>query len=237
MVLSLLAGAATLPFGVARAMPLPNAAAGERRLRLVNAHTGETFSGPYRNQNGPLPQAMADLAVFLRDFRADATVPIDVKLVDFLASVMEAVGADRATVLSGYRTPQTNAMLARTTFGVAENSQHMYGRAVDVYFPARLSDAAAAARAMARGGVGWYPSSHFIHLDSGAVRSWELDGNGFGSLLVGGRRLHLDARHDEPAGLPYGRLTPEAAAQHRSLSTAELLARAHRAELAGAQWQ
>jgi hypothetical protein len=69
----------------------------------------------------------------------------------------------------------TNAMLARTTFGVAENSQHLYGRALDVRFATNLPDAVAVARAMRRGGVGWYPRSGFIHLNTGPVRNWDLD--------------------------------------------------------------
>ncbi len=105
-------------------------------------------------------------------------------MLDFLASVLDAVGATRATVLSAYRTPETNAMLARTMLGVAERSQHLYGRALDVYLPARLEDAMLAARAMQRGGVGWYPNSRFIHLDSGPVRNWSLDGQGLGRLLL-----------------------------------------------------
>jgi uncharacterized protein DUF882 len=129
---------------------------------------------------------MSDLSIFLRDFHCGAIIPIDVGLVDFLTNVMDAVGAPRATVLSAYRTPETNEMLARTTFGVAEHSQHIYGRAVDIYLPARLEDAAVAARVMQRGGVGWYPQSGFIHIDSGPVRNWTLDGQGFGHLLLGG---------------------------------------------------
>lgn len=98
---------------------------------------------------------------------------------------MEAVGATQATILSAYRTPATNAMLARTVFGVAEHSQHMYGRPLDVHLPARLDDAMLAARAMKRGGVGWYPRSGFIHIDTGPARNWTLDGQGFGRLLLG----------------------------------------------------
>src|SRR6202035_5170025 len=107
----------------------------------------------------------------------------DVAALDFLAATMDAVGAPRATVLSAYRTPETNAMLARTTFGVAENSQHMYGRALDIHLPSRLIDAMNQARAMERGGVGWYPHSGFIHLDSGPVRNWTLNQHGLGDLL------------------------------------------------------
>src|SRR5262249_57435382 len=91
-----------------------------RRLELKNAHTGETFAGAYRDAEGPIPEAMADLAQLLRDHHADETGPLDVATLDFLADVMAAVGQTRATVLSAYRTPETNAKLAHTRFGVAE---------------------------------------------------------------------------------------------------------------------
>lgn len=158
-----------------------------RRLYLVNAHTGETFKGSYRDDNGPLVDALEDLSYFLRDFHSGEKTIVDVRVLDFLASVMEAAGAIQATVLSAYRTRATNDMLRQTTFGVAEDSQHIYGRAIDISISARLQDAVLAARAMQRGGVGWYPSSGFIHLDSGPVRNWTLDGHGFGRLLLGGR--------------------------------------------------
>ena len=89
-------------------------------------------------------------------------------------------------------TPETNAMLARTRFGVAENSQHLYGRALDLHLGPRLADAMQAARAMKRGGVGWYPHSGFLHIDTGPVRNWNLDERGLGSLLLKGRHLRRD---------------------------------------------
>ena len=159
---------------------------GGRRLSLKNAHTGESFSGPYRDATGPLPSAVSDLAVFLRDFHVDKTGPVDLDMLDFLADAMEATGQHSATVLSGYRTRETNERLRATMFGVAEQSQHLLGRAIDVTFDRRLAGTRLAALAMKRGGVGWYPSSHFIHIDSGPTRSWELDGANFDRLLLGG---------------------------------------------------
>jgi uncharacterized protein YcbK (DUF882 family) len=155
-----------------------------RRLDLVNAHTGERFNGPYRDDSGPITDALQELSHFLRDFRREATISIDIGVLDFLASVLDAVGASRATVLSAYRTPETNAMLAQSMLGVADRSQHLYGRALDIYLPARLEAAMMAARAMRRGGVGWYPNSHFIHLDTGPLRNWSLGGEGLGRLLL-----------------------------------------------------
>src|SRR5579862_5642442 len=119
--LALAAGVGAAAPSLARAWPMP---AQLRRLDLVNAHTGETFKGPYRDDGGPIADAMGELCYFLRDFHCGERTEIDIGVVDFLASVMEAVGAPRATVLSAYRTPATNAMLARTNFGVAEHSQH-----------------------------------------------------------------------------------------------------------------
>jgi hypothetical protein len=80
-------------------------------------------------------------------------------------------------------------MLAKTTFGVADNSQHIYGRALDVRLDSRNEEAMQAARAMLRGGVGWYPRSGFFHLDSGPVRNWTLNGGGLDRLLLEFRRL------------------------------------------------
>jgi uncharacterized protein YcbK (DUF882 family) len=155
-----------------------------RRLKLKNANTGETFEGTYRDEAGPIPEAMADLVALLRDHHVNKIGPLDVSTLDFLADVMAATGQGSALVLSAYRTPETNAKIAKTTFGVAERSQHMYGRALDISFDKRLADARNAASRMKRGGVGWYPRSHFIHIDTGPMRNWELDGSGFDMLLT-----------------------------------------------------
>src|SRR6185437_16623144 len=84
-----------------------------RRLSLVNAHTGERFDGPFRDAHGPIKSALDELSYFLRDHHCGQKIEIDVKIVDFLAAVMDAVGATRATVLSAYRTVETNRLLAR----------------------------------------------------------------------------------------------------------------------------
>ena len=186
-----------------------------RRLKLVNPHTGESFAGPYRDDAGPIASAMAELSVFLRDFHTGATIGIDVGVVDFLAAVMDAVGATQATILSAYRTLATNRMLARTTFGVADNSQHLYGRALDIRLDTPIERAMEAARAMKRGGVGWYPRSGFIHIDSGPVRNWTLDGQGYDGLLS--RLRELLAHNNIPSHLVSGR-------PHRPLNVRERLA-------------
>jgi uncharacterized protein YcbK (DUF882 family) len=164
----------------AAASPSPGIA---RRLKLYNAHTKETFEGPYRDDEGPIASAMSDLAALLRDHHVNKVGPLDVATLDFLADVMEATNQSQARILSAYRTPETNRRLRATTFGVAERSQHLFGRALDVAFDTRLADAERVALRMKRGGVGWYPRSQFIHLDTGPVRSWSLGGSGYDSLL------------------------------------------------------
>jgi len=148
-----------------------------RRISLRNHNTGETFDGLYRDAIGPIPSAMVDLALFLRDHRENVSGPVFVETLDFLADVIENAGLERATVLSAYRTKKTNEMLASRIFGVAEKSKHLEGRAMDITLDRNLSPAAKIARKMARGGVGWYPDNHFIHLDSGPVRNWVIDFN------------------------------------------------------------
>ena len=233
--LAVIAGLVGQP-AAAFAVPVPSA---PRRIDLVNAHTGERFSGAYRDAGGPIVSAMSDLDSFLRDFHCGAVTRMDVGVIDFLAAVLSAVGEQKATILSAYRTPATNAMLARTMFGVADNSQHMYGRALDIYLPARLEAAMTAARAMKRGGVGWYPRSNFIHIDTGPVRNWTLDQGGLTHLLLGnhyfridGTGIHVvgDGTHLLPGAQRFiGQGHPLTVAQrlelHRELAHAEYLAR------------
>ena len=195
----------------ARALPAP----GPRRLKLYNANTREGFDGPYRDGAGPIAAAMEELSHLLRDHHSGERIAIDVGVLDFLAAVMEAVGAGRATVLSAYRTVATNRKLAHTTFGVADNSQHLYGRALDIRLESRLEDAMQTARKMQRGGVGWYPRSGFIHLDTGPVRNWTLDGRGFDGLL--GQIEQLLVR----AGIPKQVIAVRA---HRPLNVRQRLA-------------
>jgi uncharacterized protein YcbK (DUF882 family) len=187
-----------------------------RRLKLKNVHTGETFDGPYRDETGPIPDAIVDLVYFLRDFHVGKVGPLDVGALDFLADVMDAVGENAASILSAYRTPETNAKLRATMFGVAEKSQHLYGRAIDVSFDRRLVDAETVARRMARGGVGWYPRSHFVHLDTGPTRSWVMDGTGLDRVLAGSRRL-------TPSG--HSLRVTDRLARHRALARREFLHR------------
>jgi len=179
--LSLVAGYIAWPT-TAHAVSRPPVAS--RRLRLVNAHTGETFDGAYRGDQGPIETAISEPCIFFRDHHSEQKTQMDLGVIDFLADVLDAVGETKATILSAYRSAETNAMLARTNFGVAEHSQHILGRALDFRLDSGLSDAMTKARAMQRGGVGWYPHSGFIHIDTGPVRNWTLDERGLDNLVI-----------------------------------------------------
>ena len=221
--LALVAACAAWP-SVARAVARPPKL---RRLRLANANTGETFEGTYRNDDGPIDRVMEELCIFLRDHHSGEQTLMDVGVLDFLANVLDAVGETSATILSAYRTAETNAMLARTTFGVAEHSQHILGRALDLRLDSKLPTAMNAARAMQCGGVGWYPHSGFMHIDTGPVRSWTLDDTGLDGLLVfDGRRFKIDGRGHPFLGGVWKPLTvPERLELQRRLARAEFLAR------------
>src|SRR5271165_4173950 len=217
------AGLAAWPFA-ARAVSRPPKL---RRLRLANANTGETFEGTYRNDDGPIDRVIEELCVFLRDHHSGEQTLMDVGVIDFLADLLDAVGQTSATILSAYRTAETNAMLARTTFGVAEHSQHIVGRALDLRLESKLADAMTRARTMQRGGVGWYPHSSFIHIDTGPVRNWTLDERGLDGLLVfDGRRFKIDGGSQVLLGGPWQPLTvTQRLGLQRQLARAEFLAR------------
>jgi uncharacterized protein YcbK (DUF882 family) len=157
-----------------------------RRLSLVHGETGERFAAPYRNENGIDIGALAELAHFMRDWHVERMIAVDPVLIDFLADVMAGLRVEEATMLSGYRAPETNARFARTKFAAAEGSLHLQGRAVDVFFARRLADAPTIARRLKRGGVGWYPDSKFLHLDTGPIRNWTLIGANWRGLLAPG---------------------------------------------------
>lgn len=146
----------------------------ERSLTLHHTHTGERLSVTYFAAGEYLPEPLAQLDRLLRDFRTGAATVMDRALFDQLHTLALACGGGAFEIVSGYRSPATNAMLrAKGGGGVARNSLHLQGRAVDVRLTgcdtARLRRAAAV---MGRGGVGWYPRSDFVHLDTGRPRTW-----------------------------------------------------------------
>lgn len=146
-----------------------------RTLSLHHLHTDERLSLTYRVGDYYQRGALNRLNHFLRDFRTGDVSPIDPKLFDVLYDVAARLGHEGGTfeVLSGYRSPQTNAMLRSTSSGVARRSLHLAGKAIDI----RLTHTSTpkvrdAALALGRGGVGYYPKSDFVHVDTGAVRRW-----------------------------------------------------------------
>ena len=164
------AGAVLLPgsrLAMATAMP-------GRRLQFYNTHNGESISAVYWEGGRYLPDGLAEIDYALRDFRTGEVRVIDPQLLDLVHRLRVVMACDRPVhVISGYRSPETNAMLARRSKGVAKNSYHVKGMAIDLRLPERhLKDVRAAALALARGGVGYYPKSDFVHVDTGPVRAW-----------------------------------------------------------------
>lgn len=152
----------------------PRAASQARLLSFVNTHTGETFADAYWENGNYVPDAMAAINQVMRDHRSGEVHDIDPRLLDQLHRLRGDVSASSPfQIISGYRSPVTNAALHEASNGVATRSLHMQGRAIDVRArgvdTARLRDAALAMQA---GGVGYYEASDFIHVDTGRVRSW-----------------------------------------------------------------
>ena len=145
-----------------------------RRIALINLHTGERLEVEYFRGGDYVPEAMSSIEAVLKDFRNGDKHAIDPKLVDYLVDVAAQAGKPAAfSVISGYRSPETNERLHERSSGVSQHSLHMLGRAIDV----RLSgvdckDLAARAEELERGGVGYYRASDFVHLDTGAFRTW-----------------------------------------------------------------
>ncbi len=139
--------------------------------RLRNVHNGETIMVAHRDRQGRLdPVALRELEVFMRDWRNDQTRSIDVGLYDQLVALAPS---QELQVISAYRSPQTNAMLRARSGGVAKNSYHLRGQAIDISpSGVRLEDFYHRALRMNAGGVGYYPGSDFIHIDTGPIREW-----------------------------------------------------------------
>jgi uncharacterized protein YcbK (DUF882 family) len=146
----------------------------ERWLAFYNLHTGESLKAMYWARGEYLPEPLAEINHILRDYRTGETRAMDVRLLDLLHQIVAKLETRQPLhVISGYRSPATNAMLRRRTSGVAEHSQHMEGRAADIRVPDRdLLALRRLAAALHEGGVGFYPRSGFVHVDVGRVRSW-----------------------------------------------------------------
>ncbi|MCS6879074.1 MAG: DUF882 domain-containing protein [Geminicoccaceae bacterium] len=145
-----------------------------RQIALHHRHTGESVRTVYFADGRYLEEGLRSIDRLLRDWRTDEIVEIDPQVLDIAYLLQRQLDlSGPLEVLSGYRSPETNAMLRRRSRAVARNSLHMYGMAIDLRFPGvPLSTAHRAALALQAGGVGYYPSSDFLHIDSGPVRQW-----------------------------------------------------------------
>ena len=145
-----------------------------RELHMINTHTGEVLDARYFADGAYNQEQLGELDWLLRDYRTGTVLPMDTRLFDLLYELAQAAGREpRYEIISGYRSPATNAMLAAKSSGVSSHSLHMEGRAIDVRLVGvpviALRDLALAKQA---GGVGYYPVSDFVHLDTGRVRNW-----------------------------------------------------------------
>lgn len=146
----------------------------ERALELYNVHTGERLKIVYWFKGKYLPTALKNLNRLLRDHHSNAITSIDPQLLDLLYTLGKTLETPAAFhILSAYRSPATNAMLRQHYSGVAEHSLHIEGKAVDIYTPGRdMAVVRRAAIELQHGGVGYYPGSNFVHIDTGPVRAW-----------------------------------------------------------------
>jgi uncharacterized protein YcbK (DUF882 family) len=145
-----------------------------RQLTFTNLHTGESLKAEYWAEGSYQPQSLDDIARVLRDHRSNKVHPIKTELLDLLHHLYAKLDAGKPFhVISGYRSPESNAKLAAASGGVAKRSLHMDGMAIDVRVPGvELRNLQKAAKALAAGGVGFYEKSNFVHVDVGRVRYW-----------------------------------------------------------------
>ena len=162
----------------ARDVPSPQTSTADRHdhhLLLYNTHTGERISIVYRRGDAYIPDALAKLDFLLRDYRTGSVRHFDPRLYDILSDLTTSVGhpGGEIDIVCGYRTSSTNESLRARTAGVAKNSLHIQAEAIDLRMPGiDTLKLRMAALSLARGGVGYYPHSDFIHVDVGRVRQW-----------------------------------------------------------------
>ncbi len=148
--------------------------AAPRTISFNNLHTGEKLKTTFWADGGYVRESLGEINWVLRDFRTGDVEPIDPELLDILYALRERLDTKTPfDVISGYRSPATNAMLNSHSDGVAKKSFHTRGMAIDVRLDDRkLSDLHKAALSLKAGGVGYYPRSDFVHVDTGPVRRW-----------------------------------------------------------------
>jgi uncharacterized protein YcbK (DUF882 family) len=158
----------------ANAFGLLRGAGDYRRIKMYSGRTGETVDTIYWIEGEYIPEVLTEINYFMRDWRNDKTYSMDMRTVDIMSAAHNLLDADEPyMLLSGYRSPETNAMLRRRSSGVAKNSLHLKGMAADLRLTSRsVEQVARAAAACKAGGVGRYSRSDFVHMDCGTVRSW-----------------------------------------------------------------
>jgi uncharacterized protein YcbK (DUF882 family) len=156
----------------ASSLKLPDV--GTFSVSFQNHHTGEVFDNSYRIGDKYLPDAFKKINHILRDYKTGEVFPIDPRVIDILYMVSKKTGFSQPLqILSGYRSQSTNASLSRRSEGVAKNSLHMTGQAIDFRLPGySMSKVRKVAVNLRAGGVGYYRKSDFIHVDTGQVRVW-----------------------------------------------------------------
>ena len=158
----------------ANAFGLGKRAGDIRRLKMYSGRTGESIDTIYWIEGEYIPEAMAEISRFMRDWRNDKSIGIDNRAIDVWAAAHALLETDEPyMMLSGYRSPETNAMLRSRSRSVARNSLHMKGQAADLRLLSRsVGQMARAAASCHGGGVGKYSRSNFVHMDCGPVRIW-----------------------------------------------------------------
>jgi uncharacterized protein YcbK (DUF882 family) len=146
----------------------------ERSLRFYHTHTGKSLQVTYYTAGQYLPEAMTELRVFLADWRDGKQRDMDPELMNILWRIQQiSANKEAYEVISAYRSEETNALLHSRSKGVAKNSQHVLGKAIDVRLRGLdLERLRETARDLRLGGVGYYPGSDFVHVDTGRVRYW-----------------------------------------------------------------
>ena len=146
----------------------------ERSLDFYHTHTGEELTVVYFVDGDYLPEALEQVNEFLRDFRNGDVIPIDPGVLDLLHEIKRETNTESPfEVISAYRSPQTNEMLRSIGRAVAKKSMHLQGKAIDIRLrDVNLAELRTVALELKRGGVGYYPKSNFVHVDTGRVRRW-----------------------------------------------------------------
>lgn len=209
--------------------PQAQAAHDVRTLTLYNTHSGESVTATFRINGRYLAGGLRQLNWLLRDWRYNSPAAMDPRLYDLLWTIQRLSGSRMPIhVLSGYRSPMTNALLRRSSNKVAQHSQHITGRALDFYLPdVPMSYVRAIAMRLQRGGVGYYPHSRpvFVHVDVGGVRAWpRMTREELLQIFPDGRTVHLPSNSGPLPGylVAKAEILAQGGAEERGLTYAHM---------------